>query len=161
MFFIPKVLDSVTSTRHSSKRRASKCTAQGRGPSAQLTHSFLHIHCDSETWQMWAHCFRSRWTSSRPSPMNWVPSARSLMRPRRVQGAQWLSSLLPSSRSSLRLGGGLCAHCGSVCLRPQPSQLWRTTPLIQFPKTTPVSDPDRCWWLMAQPRSGIQLQFQC
>ena len=32
-----------------------------------------------------------------------------------------------------------------VCLRPQPSQLWRTTLLIQFPKTTPVSDPDRCW----------------
>ena len=63
---------------------------------------------------MWAHCFRSRWTSSRPSPMNWVPSARSLMWPRRVQGSQWLSSPLPSSRSSLRLGGWLCAHCGSV-----------------------------------------------
>ena len=86
--------------------------AQGHGPSAQLTHSFLHVHCDSETWQMWAHYFTSRWTSSSPSPTNWARSARSLMQPRRVQGAQWVGSLLPSSHSSLHLGGGLCAHCG-------------------------------------------------
>ena len=88
--------------------------AQEHGPSAQLTHSFLHVHCDSETWQMWAHYFTSSWTSSSPSPTNWVRSARSLMRPRRVQGAQWVGSLLPSSHSSLHLGRGLCAHCGSL-----------------------------------------------